>query len=329
MEALDHAAVTLAADADTILSLSTQEIGLDTQTANYILAGPTAGVPADPTFRAMVAADLAAHTHAGAGTGGQLDWDDVWSDAAHNHSSAGEGGAVDASVVTYTPAVATDWDSDADPGDVDNALDQLAERVDDLEGAAGHAAVTLAADADTVLSLSTQEIGFDTQTANYVFAGPSSGAAADPTFRTLVRADMPAGIAFSAHKNGSAQTIGTGSYTKVTFTTELFDLPGYYDDTNSKFVPPLGYYLITAFILMDDMGDGKRLIVTLYKNGAVHAYLGFQCFGAAVTAGAGGSAVVYADGDDYFEIYVYHDYGSDRNVNGTSYATTFTGCKVA
>lgn len=39
----------------------------------------------------------------------------------------------DASVITYAPAVATDWDLDADPGDVDNALDQLASRVDDLE----------------------------------------------------------------------------------------------------------------------------------------------------------------------------------------------------
>lgn len=43
-------------------------------------------------------------------------------------------GTPDASVVTYTPAVLTDWDGDADPGHVDDALDQLAERVDDLEG---------------------------------------------------------------------------------------------------------------------------------------------------------------------------------------------------
>lgn len=41
--------------------------------------------------------------------------------------------SVDAGDVTYTPAVAADWDGDADPGDVDQALDQLAERVDDLE----------------------------------------------------------------------------------------------------------------------------------------------------------------------------------------------------
>jgi hypothetical protein len=45
------------------------------------------------------------------------------------------GMAPDASDITYTPGTATDWDSDTDPGDLDDALDQLAERVDDLEGA--------------------------------------------------------------------------------------------------------------------------------------------------------------------------------------------------
>ena len=45
--------------------------------------------------------------------------------------------SIDADNVTYTPAVNTDWDSDTDPGDVDDALDQLAERVDDIENAGG------------------------------------------------------------------------------------------------------------------------------------------------------------------------------------------------
>jgi len=44
----------------------------------------------------------------------------------------------DAANVTYTPAVATDWDGDADPGNLDDAVDQLAERIDDTE-ALGHA----------------------------------------------------------------------------------------------------------------------------------------------------------------------------------------------
>ena len=43
------------------------------------------------------------------------------------------GGVSDAADVTYTPAVLTDWNGDADPGDVDQALDQLAERIDDAE----------------------------------------------------------------------------------------------------------------------------------------------------------------------------------------------------
>ncbi|MDP9192308.1 MAG: hypothetical protein M3P06_11475 [Acidobacteriota bacterium] len=56
----------------------------------------------------------------------------------HEHTGTGEGGLVDATAIVYTPAVLTDWDGDADPGDVDDALDQLAERIDDVEGAAGH-----------------------------------------------------------------------------------------------------------------------------------------------------------------------------------------------
>ena len=54
-----------------------------------------------------------------------------------------------------------------------------------------HDAVTLGADADTILGLSTQQITLDTQTANYVFAGPATGEAADPTFRALVADDIP------------------------------------------------------------------------------------------------------------------------------------------
>lgn len=43
----------------------------------------------------------------------------------------------DAQYITYTAKVLTDWDSDTDPGDIDTALDQLAERVDDNEIAIG------------------------------------------------------------------------------------------------------------------------------------------------------------------------------------------------
>jgi hypothetical protein len=60
-------------------------------------------------------------------------------DLTHSHS-------VDASGVTYTPSDVTDWDADTDPGNTDDALDQLVERLrvveetgGEGEGAPGHA----------------------------------------------------------------------------------------------------------------------------------------------------------------------------------------------
>jgi hypothetical protein len=53
----------------------------------------------------------------------------------------------DADDVTYTPTTVADWDGSADPGDVEQALDQLAERVTDLEGAGGGGSFFLSGDA--------------------------------------------------------------------------------------------------------------------------------------------------------------------------------------
>lgn len=55
-----HAAVTLSSDAGSnLLSLSTQEIGIDNQNANVLFAGPASGAAAAPAFRAAVPLDLA------------------------------------------------------------------------------------------------------------------------------------------------------------------------------------------------------------------------------------------------------------------------------
>ena len=60
-------------------------------------------------------------------------WDDSEGEFVWTASTGG--GVTDAADLTYSPAVNTDWDSNADPGNADDALDQLAERVDDLENA--------------------------------------------------------------------------------------------------------------------------------------------------------------------------------------------------
>ncbi len=56
-----HDAITLSIPADTILGLTTQQITLDNQNVNTVLAGPTSGPAAAPTFRALVSTDLPTH----------------------------------------------------------------------------------------------------------------------------------------------------------------------------------------------------------------------------------------------------------------------------
>lgn len=56
--AAGHDAITLDVNADAILELAIQEIGLDTQDANTVFAGPVAGVAAVPTMRLLVPDDI-------------------------------------------------------------------------------------------------------------------------------------------------------------------------------------------------------------------------------------------------------------------------------
>lgn len=75
--------------------------------------------------------------------------------------------------------------------------------------AGGHDAVTLDANANILLSLSTQQLGLDNQNANLVFVGPASAPAAAPTFRSLVAADLPT---ITVAKGGTnLTTIAAGS----------------------------------------------------------------------------------------------------------------------
>lgn len=54
----------------------------------------------DAAWGSIQAGDLPAHTHAGAGQGGQLDWDDVWGDAVHDHTSNAEGGTLSVGAIS-------------------------------------------------------------------------------------------------------------------------------------------------------------------------------------------------------------------------------------
>jgi len=118
--------------------------------------------------------------------------------------------------------------------------------------------------------------------------------------------------AFSAERTG-AGAITTGTWTKVAFSTEHFDTDSAWD--GSEFIPlTAGKYLLVGSIGITALGDGKSLLVAIYKNGVEDRWVAIST-GVAASPSMSISAVVEANGtDDDFSLYVYHDHGSDRNI---------------
>lgn len=110
-----------------------------------------------------------------------------------------------------------------------------------------------------------------TQTANTVFAGPATGGAAAPTFRTLVAADVPT---LSYWPLGSSATLTGNVFIDGTFSSYSINIGG-------GFLNPVGTFNVTAYSLakMDISGGGTSIRV--------------ENFG--VTLQASGSAGIFFD----------------------------------
>ena len=173
-----HAAITIHADLNTnLLALAAQELDLDTQVANRVFAGPAAAGPSKPTFRSMVAADLPVEAIVDADFAageGFMRKTGAGTYVAHksNLASAANPGVNNDAAAGYS--VGSVW--------INTTLDVVWQCVDSTNGNAVwkdlSTAVTLDANADTILSLSTQALGLDVQVANKVFSGPRDGLAA-------------------------------------------------------------------------------------------------------------------------------------------------------
>ncbi len=169
---------------------------LATQAANRVMAGPTSGGAAAPTFRALVAADIPALPY-GTGTvssvglalpailtvsgspvttAGTLTA--VLAEQAANVVFAGPVSGVGTSTPTFRALVAADLP--AGTGTVTSVALSLP--------------AFLTVSGSPVTTAGTLTAVLAPQAANLVWAGPASGAAAAPTFRALVAADLPAAL---------------------------------------------------------------------------------------------------------------------------------------
>ena len=123
--------------------------------------------------------------------------------------------------------------------------------------------------------------------------------------------------AFEAVDNsGTATSIPTATFTKLTYSTENFDTTGDYDNsTNYRFTPSVeGYYQVNGCCGIASLGDGKQALVTIYKNGSEFRRGSQNTVGAAQSTVQNVNALIYMNGStDYIELYVYHSHGSNLN----------------
>ena len=130
----------------------------------------------------------------------------------------------------------------------------------------------------------------------------------------------------------AAQTIATGTATKINFNTENFDSDGTYDhSSNYRFTPAVaGKYLIHARVgYADASAEDKGQESRIYKNGSLVFKARRRTVGStgrdATVACVG---IVDLDADDYVEAYAYHNNGSNLDTLNSTTEVIFEGYKL-
>ena len=201
-----------------VTSTGTLTAALVNQNANFIFAGPASGGAAAPAFRGLAVADLPAGYDASVmktalsagqiwigGTGGIATAVSMFGDV--NLSIAGSAtvtqlqGRPITAAATIAAGQVLRWDGAAwTPNYI--AMGDLRSKITgalSLSSCAVNQTLTFVSTTDSLMcsniAIANTQVAWGSTGANLVFAGPSTGGAASPTFRTLTAADLPAGTA--------------------------------------------------------------------------------------------------------------------------------------
>lgn len=134
---------------------------------------------------------------------------------------------------------------------------------------------------------------------------------------------------FSVNLNGTDQSaVVTATPTKLAFATKVFDTETYFDTSTNRFTPlKAGKYAFTVAAQVNALAaTGDIVQVHLYKNGTKVATGKAVAPDAADNVQAMVHFVAAANGStDYFEAYVEHDAGANKDVEGDEEVTFFCG----
>ena len=165
-----------------------------------------------------------------------------------------------------------------------------------------------------------------------VTTSTGSGAGVHATSPTITGATITvaatAAPAFSAYANGT-QSLTSGTFTKITINTELFDTNSNFDSTtNYRFTPTVeGYYQVNGGVLIS-VGVTGIAVASLYKNGSL-ATLGNSAAGDGVNNYSSVSTLIYFNGSsDYVELYGCQTAGTSKSTVAGSPYTYFSASMI-
>ena len=136
--------------------------------------------------------------------------------------------------------------------------------------------------------------------------------------------------AFLVTRSG-AQSISSGSATKIQWNSEIFDTDNTFDSsTNYRFTPGVaGKYVLAAGTRASSFETSEKMQLTFFKNGSGVSYQtqtrSFSTSSGGETITVDAQILVESDTDDYFEVYLLQTEGGTRDIGSASY---FYGYKL-
>ena len=133
--------------------------------------------------------------------------------------------------------------------------------------------------------------------------------------------------AFSVYLSAN-QSIPTSSNNYILWNAKLFDRANDFNLSSYRFTAPKdGTYFFTITAILHTLNDQNQFNLWLLVNAATYARI--TSFSATVGDLTNTlNSIIELSANDYVQVYVYHNYGSDRNLTGTIGRTVFQGYRI-
>ena len=175
----------------------------------------------------------------------------------------------------------------------------------------------------------------DPATGTTLTLGTSGDTITIPSGVTIANSGTATGFGGSNSKTfyaylSSNQSATNAANTELVFNTEVHDADGVYNNSNGRYTPGVGTYLVSAGLSIDDQsGSGDDFYMKFLVNGDTSLAYSQQRSGGGhsnFSNQSGSAVIVLSSASDYISVFGYHDAGSGRNFQ--SNLCFFTGFKL-